>query len=68
MNMVRILAIGVSAFLISACASSNNGPSQMARERDACAYVGIVPGSPTFANCVGKLDQAMSADSNAVYH
>ena len=68
MNTLRILAIGVSATLISACASPGNDAAQMAREREACADVGIAPGSPAFANCVGKLDAAMSTSSNSVYN
>jgi hypothetical protein len=68
MNILRIFTVGAAALLVSACAAGGDNTSPLVRERAACADVGIAPGTPEFTNCVGKLDQAMSANGNASYH
>jgi hypothetical protein len=65
LNILRILVAGASTVLFSACAASDNGALQMARERNACVDVGIAPGSDFFSQCVADLDATMSENSFA---
>jgi len=65
LNILRILTAGASAVLFSACESSDNDAMQMARERAACADVGIAPGSGSFSQCVADLDATISENSFA---
>ncbi len=58
MNLLKIAPLGVLV-LLGACASPGQGQIQLAQERQACADIGVAPGSGAFSTCVGNLDATM---------
>ena len=59
--MIRNVVLFSLVMLVSACSSSQltaSGDAQ-ARERLACADIGIDPGSSSLGQCVGDLDQSV---------
>jgi hypothetical protein len=58
--MSRIILICVFAALLTACGTQNPDQTALARERLACADVGLDPDGPGFDQCVDDLDQSLS--------
>jgi hypothetical protein len=57
--MSRIIPICLFAALLAACGTRSPAQSALAKERLACADVGIDPGSRDFDQCVDDLDQSL---------
>jgi len=51
--------IGLALFLAACGTAGADTNSRIAEERHACAEVGIIPGTPAFADCVGGMDKMM---------
>ncbi len=58
--MSRIILICVFAALLAACGSQGPDQTALARERLACADVGLDPDGSSFDQCVDDLDQSLS--------
>jgi hypothetical protein len=58
--MSRIILICCFAALLAACATDSPGQTAVARERLACADVGLHPDGPGFDQCVDDLEQSLS--------
>jgi hypothetical protein len=52
--------------VLAACASPGQHAVQLAQEKQACAELGIDPGSESFSTCVGNLDATMFEASNTM--
>jgi hypothetical protein len=59
MTFLRLIPLASLALLAAACASPSRSSVQLAQEQNACAEVGIAPGSGAFRRCVGDLDATM---------
>jgi hypothetical protein len=68
--MSRIILISSFVVLLAACGMQDAfdirsvGKSVVARERLACADLGIDPGSPVFSHCVADLHHSLWAVEN----
>jgi hypothetical protein len=58
--MSRMVLICFLAALLAACEIQGPGESALARERLACADVGLDPDGQGFDQCVDDLDQSLS--------
>jgi hypothetical protein len=58
--MSRLILICVFAALLAACGTQSPDQTALARERLACADVGLDPGDRGFDQCVDDLDQSLS--------
>jgi hypothetical protein len=59
MTVTRIILLSVFGVLLAACGTENAGQIALARERYACADVGIDRGV-AFGQCVASLDESLS--------
>jgi len=60
--MARLIWAIAALTALAACTTPGENARQMAREDQACAELGLAPGSSGFASCVGNLDATIYQD------
>ena len=63
MKLAPLLQVA-AMFFLSGCSGPSANTVRLAQERQACAEMGIDPGSQAFGQCVGNLDASMFEASN----
>jgi hypothetical protein len=66
--MIRFALLAAAAASLTACAGSptgGSGAASLAQEQQACAEIGVAPGSGGFSRCVTNLDQTLKQDSSS---